>query len=80
MQRKQCINIFIIRSVKAWSNVSGKDRFILDQVPRGAARTMKGMKKAFLLEISWSENIKKENMTLEDFFKKRQGCGKGRLF
>lgn len=66
MQRKQCINIFIICSVKAWSNVSGKDRFTLDQVPTGAARKMKGMKEAFLLEISWSEHIKKENITLED--------------
>lgn len=66
MQRKQCINIFIICSVKAWSNVSRKDRFRLDQVPIGTARSVKGMKKAILLEISWCEHIKEGNITSED--------------
>lgn len=76
MQRKQCINNFV--NVKAWSNVSRKDRFRLDQVPGGAARKMKGMKKALLLEISWCEHIKEGNRTAEDE-KKWGGEGKAIL-
>lgn len=75
MQRKQCINIIVICSVKAWSNVSGKDRFRLAQVPRGAARSMKDMRKAILLEISWWEHIKEGNITSED---KKKKVGKGK--
>lgn len=66
MQRKQCINIFITCSGKAWSNMFRKDRFKLDQVQRGAARAFKGMKKAILLKISWCEQLEEENVTSGD--------------
>lgn len=44
--------------------MSGKDRFRLDQAPRGAARAMKGMKEAILLEISWCEHMKKREYNI----------------
>lgn len=40
-----------------------KARFKLEQVPRGAARAIKGMKKAILVEVYWCEQIQQENIT-----------------
>jgi len=73
MQRKQCINAFITCSDKAWSNMFKKNRFKWDQVQRGAARTIKGMKKAVLLEISWCEQVKEENIISGDKKREREG-------
>lgn len=50
----------------------GKARSKLEQVPRGAARAIKGMKKTILLEISWCEQIQYHIGRLKK--------GKGRLF
>lgn len=58
MQRKECINVFITYSDKAWSNMFRKDRCKLNQVQRSADRTIKETKKGILLEISWCEQIK----------------------
>lgn len=76
MQREECINIFITCSDKAWSNMFRKDRFKLDQVPRGAARIIKGMKKAILPEISQCEQMKEENVTSEAKKREREGYSK----
>lgn len=48
MQRKEYVSIFITCSDKTWSNKFRTDQLKVDKLPRGAARTIRGMKKAVL--------------------------------
>lgn len=48
MQRKEYVSIFMTCSDKTWSNKFRTDQLKVDKLPRGAARTIRGMKKAVL--------------------------------
>lgn len=55
MQRKEYVSAFITCSDKTWSNKFRKDQFKVDKLPRGAARAIRGMKKAVLQDLGMNK-------------------------